>query len=178
MSQHKRLCSEKLRSFKIPWRSQKPKLKKSACHTCHVYVFGEGSSFRHISAWCKVPCRQQQLECQWKTSELWADAQEYWMSYLLTMFLHSLAYYFSFSWRTKFQVPYFLFSSLWQHGRGKYIVPSTENYQRESLSHRSFQAILWKFGQNRLLFSTPKSCLHLLNIAPKSVLFNRGSTEP
>jgi len=56
MSQHKRLCSEKLRSLKIPWRSQKPKLKKSACHTYHVYAFGEASSFRHTSARYEVPC--------------------------------------------------------------------------------------------------------------------------
>jgi len=29
MSQHKHLCSDKLQSFKIPWWSTKPNLKKT-----------------------------------------------------------------------------------------------------------------------------------------------------
>jgi len=39
----------------------------------HVtYVFRWGSIFRPTSsARCEVPCWQQQLECEWKTSELW-----------------------------------------------------------------------------------------------------------
>ena len=37
---------------------------------CHIYVFKEGSSFRPASARSEVPCWQQQLECEWKTSKL------------------------------------------------------------------------------------------------------------
>ena len=40
------------------------------------------------------------------------------------MFLHSFAYFFSVGLRTKFKVTNFLFSSIWQLGRGKYNVPT------------------------------------------------------
>jgi len=69
-----------------------------------------------------------------------ADPQENCASWLLTMSLHNLAHFFSVVLlTTKFVVPNVLFSRLWQHGKGKYNVPTAaENLQRESLWHKIF----------------------------------------
>jgi len=53
--------------------------------------------------------------------------------------------------RTNFTVANFLFSSLWQHGAGKYKAPTaTKNFQRESFPYKRFPANLRKFGRNIL----------------------------
>jgi len=40
-------------------------------HVSHVYAFRELSSLRPISARLGFPCLKQQLDCEWKTWELW-----------------------------------------------------------------------------------------------------------
>jgi len=40
-------------------------------YQCHIYAFREWIRFRPTSATCEVPCWQQKLESEWKTSELW-----------------------------------------------------------------------------------------------------------
>jgi len=40
-------------------------------HVSHIYAFRELSSFRTISARLGFPCWKQQLDCEWKTWELW-----------------------------------------------------------------------------------------------------------
>jgi len=74
------------------------------------------------------------------------DPREHWASWLLTTFLNSLGHFCSVRWLwTKFQVPIFLFSSLWQHDRGNYNVPTgAENLYGQNLSHIGLSG---KFGE-------------------------------
>jgi len=59
-----------------------------------------------------------------KTQKCEADAQEYRASWLLTMFLYILAYFF----QPVFKYKIFYFASLQQHSRGKHSVPrATQN---------------------------------------------------
>ena len=73
-----------------------------------------------------------------------ADAQEYWASWLLTMSLDGLACVFQLGYLiAKFQVPNFLFSSLWQYDRGKYNVPTaTEDLGEKVCRIKIFRANL------------------------------------
>jgi len=87
-----------------------------------------------------------------------ADAMEYWESWFLTIFLHSLAYTYTFSvrlLRTKFEVKNFLCSS-WRN-----MVKENIMYQRQQKICREKVCLIkvsWanlgKFGQN--IFCTPK----------------------
>ena len=78
----------------------------------HTQVFRGGSGYRPTSVRCEVHWWQQQLKCEWnaKPQNCEADAQEYWASWLLTMFLHSLAYFFQLIYyepNFKYQIFYF-----------------------------------------------------------------------
>ena len=105
---------------------------------------------------CEVSFWQQQLECECN-AKLWRNAQStepasFWRCSCTAYSIHFPVG----SLRTKFQVPNFLFSSLWQHGRGKLNVPTaTENLLGKRLSYKSF------FGQNILCIPNNGLLLHL-----------------
>jgi len=92
-----------------------------------------------------------------QTSELWCRCSKYWVSDLVTMFLHILAYFCSVGWwRTKFQMPNFLF-----YGN---ILKDNRMYQQLKICKEKVCPIylFWgKFGQT--ILCTPKICvlLHL-----------------
>jgi len=74
-----------------------------------MYVLKEGCNFRPASARCKVLA----VSSSWivnattvQTLELWNGCSEHWASWLLTMFVHSLAYTFSVGWPN---LKYFIF---------------------------------------------------------------------
>ena len=66
--------------------------KGRLCHRKHIkYVYSQQTSARS-----DISCWQQQLEPEWnaKLQNCEADAQEYWASWLLRMFMQSLAYFY------------------------------------------------------------------------------------
>jgi len=141
-----------------------------ATYTTHA-IFREGSSFRPASTRCEVPCWQQQLECERDAEPqiCEADAQEYWASWLLTMFLHCLAWFFS--WVIKNQISS---TNIFYFGVCGNLVEENIKYQelqkicREKVCRiKVFWANLEKFRQN--IICTPKKFpfLHLwLSEAP------------
>jgi len=114
-------------------------------------VYREGSSFRPTTARFMI-LWQQQLKCEWKTSEMWGKCSGILSQLASDNVLATPSVLFSVGLlRTKFQDQSFLFSSLWQYGREKYSVPTaTKNLKGESFSYESFSG---KFGEIRANYS-------------------------
>jgi len=74
--------------------------------------------------------------------------------------LYSPAYFFSWLLRNKFLVPKFLFSSLWQHGRGKYNVPTEQKSLWILFAALTF---IWQIGERmgKIAFTAPENGLLL-----------------
>jgi len=125
-------------------------------HTSHICLQRRKQFYRSVSARSEVPCWWQLLECEWKTLELWGRCSRKLSQQDTDSVLAQPSVRFQLGHlSTEFQVPNFLFSSLWQHGRGKYNVPTAiEKLWGKRLSHRSFRSNLGKCGQN--ILCTPK----------------------
>ena len=106
----------------FPFSKVSPLAQNSSYATeYHIYVFREGSSFGPTSARSEVPCWQQQLECEWKTSQLWERSSIILSQLASGNVLAQPCVLFSVGLlRTKCQVPNFPFSNLWQHGKWKH----------------------------------------------------------
>ena len=125
----------------------------NTCRIYYIHAFREGSSFRPASSRSEVPCWQQQLECEWKISEVWGRCSRISSQLASNNVLPQPSVLFSVGLRTKLQVPNF---QVYGDTADENIMnQQPQKIWREKVCRiNAYRENLWKFGQN--IFCAPK----------------------